>query len=77
MAGEEETLAALLADIRTSVEGGGSPSELHSLEKKLAAAQNWVVTPPSVKDQQFKVHPTHQPSNRRRQPALPAQQHDG
>ena len=29
--------------------------EMHGLEKKLAAAQNWVVTPPSVHDQQFKV----------------------
>ena len=28
---------------------------LHSLEKRLASAQNWVVTPPSVKDAQFKV----------------------
>ena len=29
--------------------------ELHSLEKRLAAAQNWVVPPPSVKDPMFKL----------------------
>ena len=54
--GEEATLSALLEDIRTKVQGGENAESLHGLEKKLAAAQNWVVTPPSVKDAQFKVH---------------------
>ena len=39
---EEQTLAVLLEDIRGSVQSGESRDSLHSLEKRLAVAQNWV-----------------------------------
>lgn len=50
---EEQTLSALLSDMRAGVQGGESRDALHGLEKKLAGAQNWVVTPPSSKDPIF------------------------
>jgi len=52
---EERQLETLLGEIRAGVSGGAPGDELHRLEKKLAASQNWVITPPSVKDGQFTV----------------------
>ena len=54
---EEQALATLLEDIRSGVQNGGAGEALHGMEKRLATAQNWVVTPPTVKDAQFKIAP--------------------
>ena len=55
---EEGVLKSLLYEIRKRMGGEEEEpegEELHSLEKRLAAAQNWVVPPPSVKDPMFKL----------------------
>ena len=55
---EERVLKSLLYEIRKRMGGEAEDpegEELHSLEKRLAAAQNWVVPPPSVQDPMFKL----------------------
>lgn len=47
---EEAKIAALLSDLRETIIDGEVPrGDSHSIEKKLAQSQNWVVSPPTAK----------------------------
>ena len=48
---EEAKLADLLADLREAVADDSAPvrADARSIEKRIAAAQNWVVSPPTAK----------------------------